>query len=248
MGKLDQKIAIVTGSGQGLGLEIAKRFVEEGAIVCLNDLDRNRLEQAEEALRTQGYEVMSYQADVAESSEVNTMVEEVVRKYGRLDICVNNAGFGKLAEAWEETDDDWDRLIQVNLTGIYYCIRAALKPMMKQRSGKIVNMSSVCGRVGRPFVSPGYSAAKAGVVGLTMSVAQSVASYGIQVNAIAPGPIRTEFQSAFPEDKMKVLRANFPLGWGTPKAIADGVLYLASDSADWHTGFVLDINGGHLMG
>lgn len=246
MGQLENKIAVVTGAGQGLGLAMAKRFVAEGATVVMNDINEKALKASAAELAGQGFNVMLYIADVTDSSQVNAMFEAAVKQYGRLDISVHNAGFALLAEAWEATDEDWERLIKVNLTAHFYCVRAALRPMMKQKSGKIINMSSICGRVGRPYVNPGYSAAKAGIVGLTMSVAQSVASYGIQVNAIAPGPIRTELQSNFPEEKMKILKSNFPLGWGTREAVANAVVFLAT--AEWLTGSVLDINGGHLMG
>jgi len=242
---LTGKVAVVTGSGQGLGKAIAKRLAEAGAIVVINDRNATT---AEATAKEIGPSTMFYVADVSDSKQVDAMYQAVFEKYQRLDISVNNAGVAQLGEAWEISDEDWNRLISINLSGMYWCVRAAVRIMKEQKSGVIVNMSSVCGRVGRPFVSPAYSASKAGVVGLTMSVARSVADYGIRVNAIAPGPIRTELQSSFPEEKMNILRQNFPLGWGSAVDVAESVLYLVSDGSKWMTGSCLDLNGGHLMG
>ncbi|MEP1470221.1 MAG: 3-oxoacyl-ACP reductase family protein [Halieaceae bacterium] len=271
MGRLDGKVALITGAGTGLGAQIARRFKEEGAQLIINDI-------SDDSAQKMAQEVggMGIAADVADSGAIKAMFEQVHSQIGRLDILVNNAGFGfkpgdqesidrvnevplkQMAEKQaggpiethmdltvEMTDEDWHRMIAVHLDGTFYCCREALKILNPQLSGAIINMGSIMGTTGGTGSS--YCAAKAGILGFTRSLAREVVSRGIRVNALAPGFIDTELTQPFAEARM-LIEAQTPMGkFGDCDDIAWPAVYLASDEAKFVTGQVLSPNGGLVM-
>lgn len=248
MGRVEGKIAIVTGGSQGLGKAISMRLAEEGAFV--NIFDVNNAEPVVEEVRNMGKNAEAYRVNVANNKEVADAVNKIIDKHGRIDILVNNAGVVSAHEnLLSVTDEIWDREIAVNLTGTFYCCRAVLAKMIEQKSGKIVNISSIAGDTGRPQTSPAYSAAKAGVYGLTMSMAKSVAKHGINVNAVCPGVILTGIHESYPKEALDKLISEIPYNRpGKPLDIANAVLFLSSEESDYITGTRIRVNGGSWMG
>lgn len=243
--RLAGKRAIVTGAGRGIGAAIAMAFAREGARLVINDVNDGDLSAMREALLAAGASVEMVVGDVASDATSAAMVETAVRVYGGLDVLVNNAGVGGIGRTILETDrDEWDRMLLVNLTGCFLCCRAAVPVMRDGGRGSIVNMSSVTGLTGAAGSVP-YGAAKAGVLGLTKSLAREVAQWGINVNAIAPGLIDTGMSRARGQDatRASVLWPRI----GHPDDIARLALFLASDEAEFITGQVISSNGGALM-
>ncbi len=251
MGLLDEKVAIVTAAaGAGIGQASARRMAEEGAQVVVSDVHPRRLEEVAQAMSNDfGYEVLGLAADVRNVEEVKAMVDATVERHGRVDILMNNAGFNKLTPVWEMDDETWRSVIDINLTGTFNCIRAVLPHMIEQESGAIVSMASMAGWVGSSDGEAHYSAAKAGVMGLTRAVAAEVGKYGIRVNAIAPGLIYNEFlERIYPKEFFERFAKRVPLGRvGEPPDVADLVLFLASDMSRYITGEVVSISGGSVM-
>jgi 3-oxoacyl-[acyl-carrier protein] reductase len=259
------KIAIVTGAGRGIGKAISLTLAREGADIAILGRTLQPLEQTAAEIRTLGRKALAIQADVSDSSQVNQAVQQVLSAWSKIDILVNNAailphtvGAVNLSEMnpiLDSTDEQWNEQIAVDLTGPFYCMRAVLKPMMAQRSGKIVNIGSIAGQNGGYFSSPAYSASKAGIVGLTMLAARWVGKYGINVNVVNPGPTKTEGASFSPA-QLEFLQSTIPFrrggveteAFGLPKDIADAVLFLASDMAAFTTGTCLNVLGGQKMG
>lgn len=271
MGRLENKVALVTGAGAGLGAQIARRFKEEGARLIINDIH----DEAAQALAKE-LDGIGIAADVSNSGAVSAMLEQVNSEFGRLDILVNNAGFGfapgdtesirrvnetpfkQMAElesggpiethmdlTVEMTDEDWHRMIGVHLNGTFFCSREALKIMNPQLSGCIINMGSIMGTTGG--IGTNYCAAKAGILGFTRALAREVVSRGIRVNALAPGFIDTELTAPFAAAR-RLLEAQTPMGkFGDCDDIAWPAVYLASDEAKFMTGQVLSPNGGYVM-
>jgi 3-oxoacyl-[acyl-carrier protein] reductase len=237
-----QKTALVTGAARGIGLAIASRLAAGGARVALLDLD---LPAAEAAARKVGGETLAIAADVTRTADVDGAVRRVVERWGRLDVLVNNAGItGRSFPIWELTDEDWRRVIDVDLTSVFLCCRAAVKVMLEQGSGRIVNIASIAGKEGNPTLVP-YSAAKAGVIGLTKALAKEVATRGIQVNAVAPAVIGTELLKQMEKSTVDLLVSKIPMGRvGTPEEVAALVAWLASDECSFSTGAVFDLSGG----
>src|SRR5215472_11863783 len=239
---LREKTALVTGAGRGIGLAIARRFAGEGARVALVDLDG---EAALAAARSLGGEAVALACDVTRSAEVTAAVQAVVDRWGRLDVMVNNAGItGRTLPIWELADADWERVLAVDLASVFYGCRAAIRAMLPRESGRIVNIASIAGKEGNPTLVP-YSAAKAGVIGLTKALAKEVATSGILVNAVAPAVIGTELLKQMEESTVDLLVSKIPMGRvGRPEEVAALVTWLVSDECSFSTGAVYDLSGG----
>ena len=236
------KTALVTGAARGIGLAIASRLAADGARVAVLDLDA---QGAEAAARQVGGGAIALVADVTKAADVDASVQRVVDAWGRLDILVNNAGItGRSFPIWELSDEDWRRVIDVDLTSVFYCCRAAVRAMLAQGSGRIVNIASIAGKEGNPTLVP-YSSAKAGVIGLTKALAKEVATRGILVNAVAPAVIGTELLKQMEQSTVDLLVSKIPMGRvGTPEEVAALVAWLASDDCSFSTGAVYDLSGG----
>jgi 3-oxoacyl-[acyl-carrier protein] reductase len=271
--KLEGRTAVVTGAGSGIGRAIAELFVKEGARVVVNDVKR---EAAETTARALGERAHAIAADVSDSAAVREMFAEVERRFGGLDILVNNAGIGETGDRREEvnrkgeaqlaelmmsgkiqshwditptiSDEEWQQMMGVHLNGTFFCTREALKLMVRKNRGSIVNLSSVAALRGIP-VAAHYGASKAGILGLTRSVAQEMASRGIRVNAICPGWVETPMTESFSPMVKAMLTSQVPmLRWGQPEEIAATALFLASDDSAYFTGQWLSPNGGLFVG
>ncbi len=248
MFNLSGKVAVVTGSSRGIGAAIAKTLAAQGARVVINH--RHSPEGAEEvvtAIKANGGDVIIIQANVSESGEAQRLIKETIDTYGQIDILVNNAGTTRDTLIMTMKDEDWDLVLQTNLFSTYYCSKAAVRPMMKKRSGRIVNITSVVGLAGQAGQT-NYAASKAGIIGFTKALAKEVGSRNITVNAIAPGFIPTALTDVLPEEMIKSVVANTPLGrLGTVEEVAYAALFLASDEAAFITGQVLTVDGGLVM-
>jgi 3-oxoacyl-[acyl-carrier protein] reductase len=243
---LENKVAIVTGAARGIGKAIARKLSQEGAKIVICDLLEELFATAEE-LRLEGTSVMPLQVDVTNMEAVESMVQTVLEKLGSVDILVNNAGIVRDALLVRMKESDWDAVIAVNLKGSFNCTKAVARPMMKQRSGKIVNLSSVMGLTGN-IGQANYSASKAGIIGLTKSAAKELGRRGINVNAIAPGFIMSRMTESLPEDQREKALENIPLGFlGSPEDVASVIAFLVSESARYITGQVIQVDGGLVM-
>ena len=239
---LDRKTALVTGAARGIGLAIASRLAADGARVAVLDLDGRG---AEAAAAKVGGGAIALVADVTLGAEVDAAVSRVVAEWGRLDILVNNAGItGRSFPIWELSDDDWRRVIDADLTSVFLCCRAAVKVMLGQGGGRIINIASIAGKEGNPTLVP-YSAAKAGVIGLTKALAKEVCTRGILVHAIAPAVIGTELLQQMEKATVDLLVSKIPMGRvGRPEEVAALAAWLASDDCSFTTGAVHDLSGG----
>ncbi len=241
---LTGKVAIVTGAGRGLGRAIAETLAAAAAKVACVDVNADGLAEVTGAIQSAGGTAEAFACDVTDSRRVGEVVNEVVKKWGGLHILVNNAGITRDSLIMRMKDDQWDSVIAINLRGTFLFTRAAARPMMKGRTGRIINIASVAGLMGNPGQT-NYSASKAGVIGLTRTVARELAARNVTVNAIAPGFIATEMTDALGEDILTGVKKQIPLGrLGDPQDIADAVLFLASDAAGFITGQVLTVDGG----
>lgn len=251
MGLLDKKVAIITAAaGAGIGQASARRMAEEGAVVVVTDAHARRVQEVAQAMTADfGYEVVGLTVDVRNVNHVTAMVDATLERHGQIDILMNNAGLNKLSPVWEMDDETWRSVIDVNLTGTFNCIRAVLPHMIERGSGAIVNMASMAGWVGSSDGEAHYSAAKAGIMGLTRAVAAEAGRHGIRVNAIAPGLVYNEFLNRiYPKEFFDRFAKRVPLGRvGEPSDIADLVLFLASDMSRYITGEVVSISGGSVM-
>lgn len=245
---LKNRIAVITGAGRGIGEAISMTLAKAGASVVINDIDLERAEVVSERARKLGVNSGVIQASVGVYEEVEKMIDKVIRDFGQVDILVNNAGITKPSSIEGMTAKDWNEVINIDLTGVFFCCKAVVPIMKSRKYGRIVNISSVAARTGRIGNGVHYSAAKAGVIGLTMCLAREVGRYGVTVNAVAPGPIYTELTATFPKETWEKLNENLAVGRsGKPEDIANAVLFLASDNAEWITGAVIDVNGGIYM-
>jgi 3-oxoacyl-[acyl-carrier protein] reductase len=243
------KVAIVTGSGRGIGKAIAMKLAENGATLVINDVgDSAPAEQTVTEIKNLNRQAMAIMADVSSSADVAKMVETAIAAYGKVDILVNNAGITRDQLTMKMTDEEWDKVLAIDLKSVFLCTRAVLRPMLKQRSGRIISMSSVVGIIGNAGQA-NYAAAKAGIIGFTKTIAKEVASRGITVNAVAPGFIDTPMTQVLPEERKQALMNNIPLGYlGTPRDIAETVAFLASEEARYITGQVISVDGGISLG
>jgi len=246
--KLKDRVAIVTGAARGIGKAIAWAFVREGAKVALVDVEKAPLEDFQEEIRRKGGQSVAILCDVSKATEVKKMVDQVQRAFGRIDILVNNAGIIRRGTIETVTEEDWDRVMEVNLKGPFNCSKAVVEIMKRQGYGKIVNVSSIAGKTGDITSAPGYGPSKAGLDALTKTLARQLAAYGIHVNGVAPHAIETEMSAEWSPEKRKALVDAIPLKrLGRPEDVAEAVLFLASDQASFITGEILDVNGGALM-
>jgi 3-oxoacyl-[acyl-carrier protein] reductase len=243
----DRKVAIVTGGGQGIGRAIALDFAEAGIDVVVADINLEAAETAAAEAAAAGTVSLAFELNVADAQNVEALIEKVSEKYGRIDYLINNAGITRDSLMMRMTDDAWQAVIDINLTGTYLCSKAVIRVMMKQRDGRIVNISSVVGAMGNAGQT-NYAASKAGVVGFTKALAREVAGRGITVNAVAPGFIQTAMTDALPDKAREELVNLIPNGrLGTPEDVAAAVRFLVSEDASYITGQVLHINGGMYM-
>lgn len=245
MKRFDDKIVLVTGAGRGIGASIAKRFAREGALVIVNysgndEAANNTVKEIED----EGGSAFLYKCSVQNSDDVKKMVEYIIEKYKKIDVLVNNAGITKDGLMMRMSDDDFDSVIAVNLKGTFNCTKFVSRYMLKQRSGKIINISSVVGISGNAG-QVNYSASKAGIIGLTKSAAKELAGRGINVNAIAPGYIDTDMTNVLSDSvKNEVMKA-IPVGrMGSTHDISNAAAFLASEEADYITGQVISVDGG----
>ena len=246
--QLTDKIVLVTGASRGIGKAIALAFAKEGATVVVNYAgNQQAAEDTLAQIQALGADGMLYQCDVSDFSAAETMVKDVKEKYGAIDVLVNNAGITRDGLLMRMKEADWDAVMNTNLKGVFNCTKAATKFMMKQKSGSIINISSVVGLMGNAGQT-NYAAAKAGIIGFTKAAAKEFASRGIRVNAIAPGFIETEMTDVLPESVKEGMIQSIPLGrMAKAEEVADGVVFLASDKAKYITGQVLNIDGGMVM-
>lgn len=245
--KLKDKIAIITGGGRGIGREIALALAEEGADIALFDVNEEALSATCKELQGLGRRAEGFVVDVTNSKMVDEGVAKVLDKLGRIDILINNAGITKDGLIVRMDDAQWDQVLDINLKGSFLCTRSVAKHMMKQRHGCIVNIASIVGIIGNPGQA-NYSASKAGLIGLTKTVAKELASRGVTCNAIAPGFIKTEMTDKLPEAAKQKLMEAIPMSaLGEPKDIAQAALFLVSSAARYITGHVLVVDGGLAM-
>ena len=253
---LDGLVGLVTGAAQGLGLGISKELAKRNACVVMADVQEQKLREVVSGLQDDGLNVQSLTLDVSDSSQVNNAFREVIYKHQQLDILVNNAGLGQtVMSVGELSDEEWNKVLTVTLTGTFYCCRAAVPILERQGSGVIVNLASVAGHSPAALVAA-YNVAKAGVISLTKTLALELAAYGVRVNAVSPGPIYTDFNKKVMAERAQTLNISeeemisrveksIPLGrWGEPNEIAEAVAFLCSPASAWITGEVLRVSGG----
>src|SRR5580658_6556265 len=245
---LDGRIALVTGASQGIGRACALELARAGATVALAARNEAKLAEAVTEIESAGGKAAAFTLDIASEESIKAAAKAVLERFGKVEILVNCAGITRDGLMMAMKRADWDDVLSTNLTGAYLLTQAVIRPMIKNRWGRIINITSVVGRTGQAG-QVNYAASKAGLIGLTRSLAREVASRGITVNAVAPGFIETPMTAVLSEEQTKAMLATVPLGRrGTPKDVAQAVKFLASDAASYITGHVLDVNGGMFMG
>ncbi len=244
---VEGKIAVVTGAAQGIGKAIALCLAREGADVIISDIDKEKAQEVASEVESLGRRSLPVTVDVTDDEEIGKAVTKSLDKFNRMDILVNNAGMTSDALIVRMKHSEWEDVINTNLTGAFNWMKACVKPMMKQRSGRIVNISSVIGLVGNAGQA-NYAASKAGILGLTKSAAKELAPWHINVNAVAPGFIATRMTEKLPEQVKKKMLSNIPAGrWGEPEEVARAVLFLVSEMSSYITGQVINVDGGMVM-
>lgn len=241
---LEGRVAIVTGSGKGLGEEIARKIYSEGAKLALWDFDTESVKKVASDMDATGKNAAPFTVDVTDEASLQKAVADTVAKFGKIDILVNNAGISIHKPLDEMTMEIWQKVINVDLTGVFLCCKSVAPVMKKQKYGKIVNIASLGGRTARN-VGVNYAASKAGVIGITMCLAKELGAFGIYVNDVCPGPILTEQTKQYPPEVFASWNAGRLIAKdGLPEDIGDAVVFLASNKSDWITGVSLDVNGG----
>ncbi len=245
---LKDKAAVITGAAQGIGKTTALRLAEEGCRLVISDVNEEGLSKTVKEFKEKGFdEVFSVSADVSKFNDAGRLVEEGIKTFGAVHILVNNAGITKDAILLRMSEGDWDKVISVNLKGVFNCVKAVVRAMSKQRFGRIVNIASIVGQMGNAGQA-NYAASKAGVIGLTKTVAREFASRNVTCNAIAPGFIETAMTKKLPEKVREELMQQIPMGrLGRPEDVANAVVFLSSEYAGYITGQVLPVNGGMYM-
>jgi 3-oxoacyl-[acyl-carrier protein] reductase len=244
---LSNRVAIVTGSGQGIGREIALMLAERGASVIVSDVNNDTAKSAAAEIEAKNGKGIAVPANVTIAAEVNKLVEQAISSFGHIDILVNNAGITRDGLLMRMSEADWDLVLTVNLKGAFICTQAVIRHMLRQRWGRIVNIASVVGVIGNAGQA-NYAASKAGLIGLTKTTAREVASRGITVNAVAPGFIDTGMTQKLSENVKQEFLKQIPVGYlGLPKDVAYAVAFLVSEEAHYITGQVLNVNGGLAM-
>jgi 3-oxoacyl-[acyl-carrier protein] reductase len=245
---LSERVALVTGASQGIGRNCAIRLAKEGAAVAVAARKQEKLNELVNEISAAGGKAAAFAVDVAEEEQVKSVIKAAIAQFGKIDILVNNAGITRDQLVMRMKRADWDAVLQTNLTSAYLCIQQVIPSMLKQRWGRIVNITSVFGQMGQAGQA-NYAASKAGLIGLTMAIAREVGSRNITCNAIAPGFIETAMTAVLSDEFKQNAVKQIPLGRvGTPDDVASAVAFLASDEASYITGHVLNVNGGMLMG
>ncbi len=247
MGMLEQKVVVVTGGAQGIGLSAVERFAEEGAKVAIWDFNAEKGAASEAMLQEKGYDVRFQRVNVADMDSVKAAAEKLHNETGRIDVLVNNAGITRDASLMKMTEEQWQQVLDVNLGGVFHCTKAIAPIMVEQKSGCIINTSSVVGLYGN-FGQTNYVATKSGVIGMTKVWARELGRKGIRVNAVAPGFIATEMVDTVPENVIEQMVGKTPLArLGKPEDIANAYIFLASDLASYVSGTVLSVDGGLVI-
>jgi len=241
----EDKVVVITGGARGIGKQIAHNFADKKAKVVILDLNEEVLKQAAQEIGKQS-ECVYFLVDVTKSNQVEETINKIIDKFSKIDILVNNAGITKDNLALRLSENDWDKVIEVNLRGTFLCSKLCAKHMIRQRRGKIVNISSIIGLIGN-VGQANYSASKAGMIGLTKSLAKELGIRNVCVNAVAPGYIQTDMTDKLPDKVKEEMLKRIPLArFGSPADVASAVLFLASDKADYITGQVLVVDGGMI--
>src|SRR5256714_5483355 len=245
---LEGRVALVTGASQGIGRACALHLAKAGATVALAARTEAKLSQVADEIANGGGKAVAFKMDVANEDEIKSGIRAAIAQLGKIDILVNNAGITHDQLVMRMKRADWDSVLSTNLSGAFFCIQQVMSSMLKQRWGRIINITSIFGQIGQAGQA-NYAASKAGLIGLTMAVAREVASRNITVNAVAPGLIQTNMTGAMPQEfKEKILKSNSLGRAGTEMDVANAVAFLASEEASYITGHVLNVNGGMLMG
>jgi 3-oxoacyl-[acyl-carrier protein] reductase len=250
---LQGKVAIVTGGAGGIGEATVRSLAEEGAKVVISDINWDGAKKFEQSLSQKGFEALAVKTDIADIQQVKELTEKTLSTFNRIDILVNNAGIspkhqGKKLNLWEMNVEEWERVIDVDLNGYFLCCHEIVPHMIPNQWGRIVNVSSLAGRAGGQIAAGHYTAAKAGILGLTKSLAGEVGKYGITVNAVAPGRIDTPIIHDVPAQVNAALALQTPVGrLGTPQDVAGAIMFLVSNAASFITGATIDVNGGRIM-
>ena len=242
------KVSIVTGAAMGIGREVALRLARDGSDVVVVDIERELAQEVVKEIQSGGRKSLFFETDVARWEQVKAMVDAVVGKFKRVDILINNAGVvGPVVPVWEYPVEEWDRVMEINMKGIFLCCKAVMPSMVKRKSGRIINIASIAGKEGNPRMSA-YSSSKAAVIAFTKSLAKEVAQQNIMVNCIAPALIETRMMEIMGSEQREFLLSKIPMGrFGNPSEVAALVRFLVSDECSFSTGHCYDISGGRAV-